>query len=183
MTRAVCLGSLLVSLLAACGCGTTKQAYVAKGNKLFAAGKYREAELNYRAAIQKDAGYGEAYYRLGLAAINWSRAGRLTMRCFEQFNCCPRTPRRGRSSPMSASASIWRTPNIRSVLYTQIGNLADEFLSKNRNSYEGLMLKGYLASTDRKPKDAIEYFRKALRVESIERRRGYRTRAPVDSGR
>ena len=28
------------------------------------------------------------------------------------------------------------------------------------------MLKGYLASTDRKPKEAIEYFRKALQVDS-----------------
>src|SRR5271156_5110350 len=69
MTRVVCVGLLLASLLAACGCGTTKQAYLAKGNKLVAVGQYREAELNYRAAIQKDGRYGEAYYRLGLAAI------------------------------------------------------------------------------------------------------------------
>ena len=50
------------------------------------------------------------------------------------------------------------------VLYTQIGKLSDEFLSQNRNSYEGLMLKGYLASTDRKPQEAIGYFRAAVNV-------------------
>jgi len=69
MTRVVCLSVLVVSLVALSGCSETKQSYVAKGNKLFAAGKYQDATLNYRAAIQKDAGYGEAYYRLGLAAI------------------------------------------------------------------------------------------------------------------
>jgi tetratricopeptide (TPR) repeat protein len=55
-------------------------------------------------------------------------------------------------------------PSHPQVLYAQLGKLSDEFLAQNRTSYEGLMLKGYLASTDRKPKDAIEYFRKALQI-------------------
>jgi tetratricopeptide (TPR) repeat protein len=57
-------------------------------------------------------------------------------------------------------------PSHPRILYTQIGNLSDQLLAKNHNSYEGLMLKGYLASTDRKPKEAIEYFRQALQVDS-----------------
>ena len=40
MTRVVCLSVLVVSLVALSGCSATKQSYVAKGNKLFAAGKY-----------------------------------------------------------------------------------------------------------------------------------------------
>ena len=67
---------------------------------------------------------------------------------------------------MFALACTWRTQAIRKSFTTRSTDLSDEFLARNRNSYEGLMLKGYLASTDRKPKEAIEYFRQALRVNS-----------------
>src|SRR5580698_1212040 len=66
----------LVSALLVVGClssisgsKTCKQGYVAKGNKLFDAGKYSEAAINYRKAIQQDEHYGEAFYRLGLTEI------------------------------------------------------------------------------------------------------------------
>ena len=155
---------LVVFLVALSGCNTTKQSYLAKGNKFFAAGKYPDAALNYRAAIQKDAAYGEAYYRLGLTAIKLERAT-------EAYDALYRAVR---LSPANSDAKI-QLANVclslyladrkhSQVLYTQIGALADEFLAQNANSYEGLMLKGYLASTDRKQKEAIQYFRRALRA-------------------
>ena len=51
-------------LLALTACGT-KRGYVEKGNALFQKGKYEDAAINYRKAIQKDSRYGDAYYRLG----------------------------------------------------------------------------------------------------------------------
>jgi tetratricopeptide (TPR) repeat protein len=42
---------------------------VAKGNAFYEAGKYDEAIINYKKAIQKDAKFGEGYYRLGLAEL------------------------------------------------------------------------------------------------------------------
>ena len=53
-------------------------------------------------------------------------------------------------------------------LYEQIKDLSNELLSKNPDSYEGLILKGYLAQTDKKPKDAIGFFRKALQINSAD---------------
>ena len=47
----------------------TKQSYVTGGNELFEAGKYADASINYRKAIQKDPQFGEAHYRLGLVAL------------------------------------------------------------------------------------------------------------------
>jgi tetratricopeptide (TPR) repeat protein len=162
MTRAACLGFLLVSLLAACGCGTTKQAYLAKGNKLVAAGKYREAELNYRAAIQKDRRYGEAYYRLGLAAMQLEQGREAYDALSRAVQLLPANSEAKLKFADVCLSLYLADPKHSQRLYTQIGNLADEFLSKDRDSYEGLMLRGYLASTDRKPKDAIQYFRQAL---------------------
>jgi tetratricopeptide (TPR) repeat protein len=165
MTRVVCLGVCVVSLMALSGCAS-KQSYVAKGNTLFAAGKYQEAALDYRAAIQKDAGYGEAYYRLGLAAIKLERAQEAYDALFRAVRLLPdNTEAKRRFADVCLSLYL-ADPSHSQVLYTEIANLAGGFLARNHNSYEGLMLRGYLASTDGKIKDAIDYFRKALRVNS-----------------
>ena len=44
-----------------------KQKLLETGNKYFENEKYKEASIIYRRALQKDARYGEAYYRLGLS--------------------------------------------------------------------------------------------------------------------
>ena len=66
MRRVVCVCISVSFAILLSGCGTTKQAYLSKGNAFFAEAKYDAATLSYRNAIQKDPAYGEAYYRLGL---------------------------------------------------------------------------------------------------------------------
>jgi tetratricopeptide (TPR) repeat protein len=164
MTRVVCLGIFVAALSAICGCGSTKQAYLAKGNKLFAAGKYQDAALNYRSAIQKDAGDSEAYYRLGLTALKLQEAREAYTALFRAVQLS-HTNVEAKSKFADVCLSLYLAdPRHAQVLYNQISQLADEFLARNSSSYQGLMLKGYLASTDRKPKEAIEYFRKALQA-------------------
>src|SRR5262245_50434611 len=46
-----------------------KARYLQNGNKYFEKGKYKEASIMYRTALQKDAKFGEAYYRLALAEL------------------------------------------------------------------------------------------------------------------
>lgn len=63
---------LILPLLAALlGCTldpeASKQRLLETGNKYYENGKYKEASIIYRRAIQKDRRFGEAYYRLGLA--------------------------------------------------------------------------------------------------------------------
>src|SRR5947209_4398783 len=45
------------------------QRYVENGNKFYNKGKYKEASIMYRRALQKNLRYGEAYYRLALTDI------------------------------------------------------------------------------------------------------------------
>ena len=164
--RVVCLCVLAVSLVASWGCAAKKESLVAKGNQLFAAGKYEEAALNYRAAIQKDAGYGEAYYRLGLTAIKLNQARPAFESLLRAVQLLPAKIEAKEKFTDVCLSLYLADPNHAQVLYNQINSLSDEFIARNPNSYQGLMLKGYLASTDQKPKEAIEYFRKALRVNS-----------------
>src|SRR5262245_12361904 len=46
-----------------------KARYLQNGNKYFEKGKYKEASIMYRTALQKDAKFGEAYYRLALSDL------------------------------------------------------------------------------------------------------------------
>src|SRR5579872_3724167 len=68
MKHRVRVSIAVLAFTAISGCAT-KQSYLNKGNKFYDAGKYEDAALNYRKAVQKDGKFGEAYYRLGLAAI------------------------------------------------------------------------------------------------------------------
>ena len=58
----------LLFLLAACNTDpkAASRRYVDNGNKYFTRGKFKEASIMYRRALNKDARYGEAWYRLGL---------------------------------------------------------------------------------------------------------------------
>src|SRR5512140_2964550 len=51
------------------------QRYVENGNKFFEKGKFKEASIMYRRALQKDLKFGEAYYRLGLTEIQMTSYG------------------------------------------------------------------------------------------------------------
>lgn len=67
------IATLLVALLALVSCSrdpeVAKRRYLENGNKYFERGKYKEARLMYKDAIQKDRLFGPAYYKLGLTAL------------------------------------------------------------------------------------------------------------------
>ena len=69
--------TILLALTALLSCSrdpaATRQRLLETGNKYFDSGKYKEASIIYRRAIQKDRLFGEAYYRLGLADLKMGR--------------------------------------------------------------------------------------------------------------
>src|SRR5579862_5049525 len=50
-----------------------KKRYLENGNKYFDKGKYKEASIMYRNALQKDQRYGPAYYHLALTDLRLGR--------------------------------------------------------------------------------------------------------------
>ena len=58
-------------LIASCNRDPKAQAerYLNNGNKFYEKGKFKEASIMYRRALQKDLKSGEAYYRLGLTEL------------------------------------------------------------------------------------------------------------------
>jgi tetratricopeptide (TPR) repeat protein len=70
---------VLIALLALVSCSrdpnVAKKRYVESGNKFFERGKYKEAIIMYKDALQKDMRYGTAYYRLALAQMKLGQLG------------------------------------------------------------------------------------------------------------
>lgn len=162
----IAVGSVLaVSLFALTGCGT-KQGYVARGNRLYDQGKYAEASLEYRKAIQKDRQYGEAYYRLGLAAIKQNEATLAYEALLHAVDLLPdRIDAKEKFADVCLAfylADARRPQNY----YTQLTQISNELLAKNPNSFKGFEIKAYLAAVDRKPAEAIALFRKALQIDA-----------------
>jgi tetratricopeptide (TPR) repeat protein len=164
-TAFVCV--VVIALGAVTGCIATKETYVSRGNKLYDAGRFEEATLNYQKAIQKDPKFGEAYYRLGLAALKQKEQGRLAYdSLYRAVQLLPDNVEVMEKFADLVLAVYLADPHHPQFLYTEITQLSQELLAKNPNSYKGLMLRGYLEQTDRKPKEAIDDFRKALRIDS-----------------
>src|SRR5262245_35467614 len=65
MPRASVRTLLIVSALAIAGCQKTPDAAIQKGNAYFDEGKYKEAILEYRNALQINAQLGEVHLKLG----------------------------------------------------------------------------------------------------------------------
>ena len=150
-------------LLAVTACNS-KRGYVEKGNVLFQQGKYQDAAINYQKAIQKDANYGEAYYRLGLASSKEGNAPGAYNALLRASQLLPNEVEVQEKFAALCLEYYLRDPKRSKKLYQQIQQISSELLSQNPNSFEALRLAGYLAHEDRKPEEAISYFRKALQV-------------------
>jgi tetratricopeptide (TPR) repeat protein len=162
LLAALLVVSLLVVMTIAC---TTKRGYVEKGNALFKEGRYEEAALNYQKAIQKDPKYGEAYYRLGLLAMSQNHYTDAFNALFRANQLLPNETQVKESFGAFCLDYYLKSPQRPQKLYQQTAQLASQLLAQNPNSVEGLRLKGALAHEDRKPDEAISYFRKALAVQ------------------
>lgn len=136
--------------------------------KYFDSGKYDDAIILYKKAIQKEPKSGEAYYRLALADL---KIGKIP----DAYQAL-------------SAASTFSADNeeIQSVfadfcfelylldkthpkgLYDKVSRVSAELLAKNKQSYDGLRLKGYLDMADRKPADAIVVLRQADQVRPMQ---------------
>jgi tetratricopeptide (TPR) repeat protein len=164
MKNAAAICVVLIVLSAMSGCITTKQGYVSKGNKQYDAGKYEDAALNYRKATQRDPKYGEAYYHLGLASIKLNRAPDAYNSLLRAVELLP-SDVAAKEKFAEVCLAIYLADSSRpNSLYRQLTKTSDDILASKPNSYEGLVVRGYLAASDRKPAQAIDYFHKALQI-------------------
>ncbi len=157
---------LLLFVLASCNRDPKVQAQrqLEQANKFFSRGKYKEAAIMYKRALQKDMRFGEAYYRLGLTELKLGGYGEAL-----------RWLRRAVELQPTNTDAITKLADLYMLASTQAGtqqkplldeakDLSDKLLQQNPDSFDGHRLKGQLALFDKDPKAAIEEFEKANRI-------------------
>jgi tetratricopeptide (TPR) repeat protein len=136
------------ALLALSSCNrdpnVAKKRYVESGNKYFEKGKYKEAILMYRDALQKDRKFGEAHYRLGLTyfKMNNVQEGVRSMRRALEF-LGPNVPERW--DAIVKISTIFVTIGGRDKqLQSEVEANCKLLLARDPNSFDGHHLSGEL---------------------------------------
>jgi len=148
-------------------CRTSPQRYLEKGNQLYAAGKNEEAILNYRKAIQGNAQFGEAHYRLALAELKTGNAGAAYPALAAANRLLPRRSEVKESLADFLLLAYIGDQSRPQAYYTQLIQLSDELIAADPQSYDGFRIKGYLAWSDAKLKEAEEFLSKANAVKPM----------------
>ncbi len=154
---------IVVAVLCEAGCSTA-EGYLGRGNRLFEAGKYEDAEIQYRKALQKNPNFGEAYYGIGLVKIEQHKGTEAYQPLFRAVQLLPDSDDAKTKLADITFALYVVAPRHPKAAYDQVESLADKLLAKNPNSFEGLRLKGSLRLVDRNPKAAIVLFEKANQI-------------------
>jgi len=157
----------LVSL-GAIGCSRSPGYYIDHGNKLFDGGKYDEAALNYRKAIQKEARSGEANFRLGLAELKLGQGAEAYHAFTKADELLPdREDIKVQLGDLVLIAYL--SDRQRPLkLYDQLARISRELLAKNPKSFDGLRFQGDLELSDGKFKEAADSFAKANQIRPME---------------
>ena len=154
---------LAFCLISLTGCGRTPQAYIERGNKLYDVGKYDDAALQYRKALQIDSRSGESHYRLALVELKRERPvqayGELQRAVELMPDNVEAQSRLGQLALSLYNVDAKRSPQ----LYQQASKSATLLLGKQPDGFEGNLLRGAIDLVDKKPSDAVAHLRTALK--------------------
>ena len=155
------VGMAAFALLLTVGCSSSPQAYLERGNRFADAGKYDDAIIQYRKALQKAPQLGEAHYRLALTALKKN----LPVDAFQELRrAAELMPANDQVQAKlgELSTSLYNADRRHpKQYYDQAAKIADQLLAKHPEGFDGNRLRGALALIDQKPAQAIEYLRKA----------------------
>ena len=157
----IVLSGLLAALVS---CGKSTKQYIDRGNQLFDAGKYDDAAINYRNALQKSPNSGEAYYRLGLAQIKQNQVSEAYQSLNHAVSLDPKNIQAKVQLGELSLAVYARDPKHPVILYNQAKAMSDQLLAPGGDRVEGLKLKGGLALVDNHPDNAVEVLQEAARL-------------------
>jgi tetratricopeptide (TPR) repeat protein len=166
--RSVLMFSALVVVVGATGCSRSLGYYVERGNRFFDSGKYEEASMQYRKAIQIAPKSGEAYYRLGLTEIRRANLSDAYQALTQAVALMPNNDA-ARVRLADVCLAGYRLDSRATGFYNQVVTISGQLLEKNPRSFDGLRLKGLLALTDRKPKEAVGYLEQVNAIEPLHR--------------
>ena len=142
--------------------------YVENGNKFYEKGKYKEASIMYRRALQKDLKFGEAYYRLALTEINLAAYGDAVRALRRAVELQPdNTDAAVKLADIYMIAATQDRGNSQEYL-KEAKELADKLLQKNAKSYDGHRINGQIALLQGDAPGAVAQLKAAAQIKPDE---------------
>ncbi len=156
-----------------------KKRYLENGNKYFTKGKYKEASIMYRNALQKDQRYGPAYYRLALTDLKLGRVPNALGELRRAIELLPKDQPEHQDSEIRL-AEIYLAFTRESQFLSEVEGITKELLQRDPNSYDGHRLTGDLdfvkaqtsfragrpEQSQKLLDDAIAEYRKAISIKA-----------------
>jgi tetratricopeptide (TPR) repeat protein len=140
----------LVIVLAGCSRDPVAQSQrlVESGNRFYGKGKFREASIMYRRALQKNQKNGDAYYHLGLVSLKLGQGNDAAQALRRALTLPPVNP----DAPVKLADLYWyyysgtrgaARDKAKAVL-PEIEDISKDMLKKDPKSFDGLRFKAYL---------------------------------------
>lgn len=120
-----------------------KKRYLENGNKYFARGKYKEASIMYRNALQKDQRYGLAYYHLAKTDLKLGRISNALGELRRAIELIPKDQPEHIESEIHL-AEIYLAFTRESQFLSEVEGITKELLRRDPNSLDGHRLAGDL---------------------------------------
>ena len=172
-------------LLASCSRDPKAQAqrYVENGNKFYDKGKYKEASIMYRRALQQDLRFGEAYYRLALTEIKLASFGDAARALRRAVELQP-----DNVDAASKLADIYMVASTQDTAHAadmqkEAHELAKKMLQQHPDSFDGHRLEGQLAILEKDDAKAVAELSEAYRIKKSSQLALPYFRALVNSGK
>jgi tetratricopeptide (TPR) repeat protein len=145
------VGCLLVPLIS---CNrdpnVAKKRYLDSGNKYFERGKYKEASIMYRNALQKDLRYGPAQYKLGLTSIKLGQLAAAVQYLRRAIDLLP-TDQPDHWDAVIKLSEIYLAAAPGKQYLDEVDGYIKQLLKRDANSFDGHRLSGdlnYVRSAD-----------------------------------
>jgi len=113
-----------------------KKRYLENGNKYFAKGKFKEASIMYRNALQKDQRYGAAYYHLAQTDLKLGRIPNALGELRRAIELIPKDQPEHLDSEVRL-AEIYLAFTRESQFLSEVDGITKELLQRDPNSFDG----------------------------------------------
>jgi len=151
-------------LIVLAGCSHDPNTYIERGNKYFDAGKYDDAGIQYQKALQKNANYGPAHYRLALVELKFDRLVSAYQELRRAVELMPNDVEAASRLGQLALNIYNADPKHPAQFYDQAARNAAKLLSQHPDGFEGNLLQGAIDLVNKKPEDAMPHLRTALKA-------------------
>jgi tetratricopeptide (TPR) repeat protein len=125
-----------------------KKKYLARGNEFYDRGKYKEASIMYRRAINTDQKYGEAYYKLAMTSLKQKQAANAVPALRRAAELLPKGSKEWNEANLNLGeilllAAQTTDLEVRSKpLLDEVSEITKAFLARDPASFEGHKLTG-----------------------------------------